>query len=77
MQTATEKESGTILSPDERVSVKAAIQRLTINAAWQCNADENWPSRDLPLLSTDAEGFGWLGYSGNDPLGTLGTSPGT
>jgi uncharacterized membrane protein YbhN (UPF0104 family) len=35
------------------------------------------PSHDLPLLSAEVQRFGWLGYSGNDPLGTLGTSPGT
>jgi predicted amidohydrolase YtcJ len=33
------KEPGTILAPQERVSVEAAIRAVTINAAWQCHSD--------------------------------------
>lgn len=33
------KEPDTVLAPDERVSVEAAIRAVTINAAWQCHSE--------------------------------------
>ncbi len=33
------KEPQTILAPQERVSVEAAIRAITINAAWQCHSE--------------------------------------
>jgi predicted amidohydrolase YtcJ len=33
------KEPETVLAPDERVSVQAAIRAVTINAAWQCHSE--------------------------------------
>ena len=33
------QEPGTVLAPDERVSVEAAIRAVTINAAWQCHSE--------------------------------------
>jgi predicted amidohydrolase YtcJ len=33
------KEPGTILAPNERVSLESAIRAVTINAAWQCHSD--------------------------------------
>ena len=34
------KEPDTILAPQERVSVEAAIRAVTINAAWQCHSEQ-------------------------------------
>ena len=32
-------EPGTVLAPDERVSVEAAIRSVTRNAAWACHSE--------------------------------------
>ena len=34
------KEPHTILAPDERVSVEAAIRAVTRNAAWSCHSED-------------------------------------
>ncbi len=53
------KEPGTILAPQERVSVEAAIRAVTINAAWQCHSEHEIGSlepgklADLVVLDED------------------------
>lgn len=53
------KEPGTILAPQERVSVEAAIRAVTVNAAWQCHSDheigtlEPGKLADLVVLEQD------------------------
>ncbi len=53
------KESGTILAPDERVSVEAAIRAVTRNAAWACHSEHEIGSlepgklADLVILEDD------------------------
>lgn len=53
------KEPDTILAPDERVSVEAAIRAVTINAAWQCHSEHEIGSlapgklADLVVLESD------------------------
>jgi predicted amidohydrolase YtcJ len=34
------KEPETVLAPDERVSVEAAIRAVTATAAWQCHSED-------------------------------------
>lgn len=52
-------EGGDVLNDDERISVEAALRAVTIDAAWQCNADEITGSievgkfADLALLEDD------------------------
>ena len=53
------KEPETILAPQERVSVEAAIRAVTINAAWQCHSEHEIGSlepgklADLVILEED------------------------
>ncbi len=53
------KEPQTVLAPDERVSVEAAIRAVTINAAWQCHSEHEIGSlapgklADLVILEDD------------------------
>ena len=53
------KEPGTILAPDERLPVEAAIRSVTINAAWQCHSEHETGSlepgklADLVVLEED------------------------
>lgn len=53
------REPGTVLAPDERVPVEAAIRSMTADAAWQCHSDHEVgtlePGRraDLVLLAED------------------------
>lgn len=53
------KEPGTVLAPDERVSVAAAVRAVTINAAWQCHSEQEIGSlepgklADLVILEDD------------------------
>lgn len=53
------KEPGTVLAPQERVSVEAAIRAVTINAAWQCHSDheigslEKGKLADFVILESD------------------------
>jgi predicted amidohydrolase YtcJ len=53
------KEPGTILAPDERVSVEAAIRSVTRNAAWACHSETEIGSlepgklADLVILEKD------------------------
>jgi predicted amidohydrolase YtcJ len=53
------KEPDTILAPQERVSVEAAIRAVTINAAWQCHSETEIGSlaegklADLVVLEDD------------------------
>lgn len=53
------KEPQTILNPDERVSVQAAIRAVTRNAAWQCHSEdligslEPGKRADMVLLEED------------------------
>ena len=53
------KEPETILAPQERVSVEAAIRAVTRNAAWQCHSDNEIGSlepgklADLVVLEDD------------------------
>jgi len=53
------KEPGTILAPDERVSVEAAIRAVTRNAAWACHSEAEIGSlepakfADLVILESD------------------------
>lgn len=53
------KEPETVLAPQERVSVEAAIRSVTANAAWQCNSDnvigslEAGKLADLVVLEED------------------------
>jgi predicted amidohydrolase YtcJ len=53
------KEPDTILAPQERVSVKAAIRAVTRNAAWQCHSENEIGSlgpgkfADLVVLESD------------------------
>ena len=53
------KEPGTILAPDERVSVEAAIRSVTRNAAWACHSEAEIGSlepgklADLVILDSD------------------------
>jgi hypothetical protein len=53
------KEPGTILVPDERVSVESAIRAQTINAAWQCHSEnvvgslEEGKLADMVILEED------------------------
>ncbi|PCC25400.1 twin-arginine translocation pathway signal protein [Glutamicibacter sp. BW78] len=52
-------EGGGVLNPDERISVEAALRAVTIDAAWQCRADdvtgsiETGKYADLVLLEED------------------------
>ncbi len=51
--------SQTILAPDERVTVEAAIRAMTADAAWQCHSDhevgtlEVGKRADLVVLAED------------------------
>ena len=45
------KEPGTILAPNERVSVEAAIRAVTINAAWQTHDEDNLGSLEEGKLA--------------------------
>jgi predicted amidohydrolase YtcJ len=45
------KEPGTVLAPDERVSVQAAIRAVTINAAWQCHSEHEIGSLEAGKLA--------------------------
>lgn len=45
------KEPGTILAPDERVSVEAAIRAVTINAAWQSHDEDKLGSLEVGKLA--------------------------
>ena len=45
------KEPGTILAPDERVSVEAAIRAVTINAAWQTHDEDKLGSLEVGKLA--------------------------
>lgn len=45
------KEPGTILAPDERVSVEAAIRAVTINAAWQTHEEDQLGSLEVGKLA--------------------------
>lgn len=53
------KEPGTILAPNERVSVEAAIRSVTRNAAWACHSEDEIGSlefgkfADLVVLESD------------------------
>ena len=53
------KEPDTVLAPDERVSVEAAIRAVTSTAAWQCHSEEVIGSlepgklADLVILEAD------------------------
>jgi predicted amidohydrolase YtcJ len=53
------KEPGTILAPDERVGVEAAIRSVTRNAAWACHSEAEIGSlepgklADLAILESD------------------------
>lgn len=53
------KEPDTILAPQERVSVEAAIRAVTVNAAWQCHSEHEIGSlepgklADLVILDQD------------------------
>jgi predicted amidohydrolase YtcJ len=53
------KEPGTILAPDERVSVESAIRAVTRNAAWACHSEQEIGSlepgklADLVILEED------------------------
>jgi predicted amidohydrolase YtcJ len=53
------KEPGTILAPNERVSVEAAIRSVTRNAAWACHSEDEIGSlesgkfADLVVLEDD------------------------
>ena len=53
------KEPETILAPDERVPIEAAIRAVTINAAWQCHSEHELGSlepgklADLVVLEED------------------------
>jgi predicted amidohydrolase YtcJ len=52
-------EPGTILGPDERVSVESAIRSITSNAAWACHSEHEIGSlepgklADLVVLEDD------------------------
>ncbi len=52
-------EGGEVLNPGERISVEAALRAVTIDAAWQCRADdvsgsiETGKYADLVLLEED------------------------
>ncbi|MBL8777494.1 MAG: amidohydrolase [Acidimicrobiales bacterium] len=52
-------EPGTVLAPDERVTVEAAIRAMTADAAWQCHSDhevgtlEAGKRADLVVLAED------------------------
>lgn len=52
-------EGGEVLAPDERIPVEAALRAVTIDAAWQCRADDHTGSltvgkyADLVLLEDD------------------------
>jgi predicted amidohydrolase YtcJ len=45
------KEPGTILTPEERVSVEAAIRAVTINAAWQTHDEDKLGSLEVGKLA--------------------------
>ncbi len=45
------QEPGTILVPDERVSVEAAIRAITINAAWQAHEEDKLGSLEVGKLA--------------------------
>lgn len=53
------REPGTVLAPDERVPVEAAIRAMTADAAWQCHSDhevgtlEPGKRADLVVLAED------------------------
>ena len=53
------KEPGTVLAPQEKVSVEAAIRAVTINAAWQCHSEheigslEKGKLADFVILDSD------------------------
>ena len=53
------KEPGTILAPQERVSVEAAIRSVTRNAAWACHSEHEIGSlepgklADMVILESD------------------------
>jgi len=53
------KEPRTVLAPEERVSVQAAIRAVTLNAAWQCHSEHEIGSlepgklADLVVLESD------------------------
>ena len=56
------KEPATVLAPQERVSVEAAVRAVTINAAWQCHSEHEIGSlepgklADLAILESDPRG---------------------
>ena len=41
------REPGSVLAPQERVSVEAAIRAVTINAAWQCHSEHEVGSLEV------------------------------
>jgi predicted amidohydrolase YtcJ len=45
------KEPGTILAPDERVSVESAIRSVTRNAAWACHSEQEIGSLEAGKLA--------------------------
>jgi predicted amidohydrolase YtcJ len=45
------KEPGTVLAPDERVSVEAAIRSVTRNAAWACHSEREIGSLEAGKLA--------------------------
>ena len=45
------KEPDTVLAPQERVSVEAAIRSVTINAAWQCHSEHEIGSLESGKLA--------------------------
>jgi predicted amidohydrolase YtcJ len=47
------KEPGTVLAPDERVGVEAAIRAVTSNAAWACHSESEVGSLEPVFLESD------------------------
>jgi len=45
------KEPDTVLAPQERVSVEAAIRAVTSNAAWQCHSEQEMGSLEPGKLA--------------------------